>query len=79
MEINIKYFGMAAEAVKTESEKIDLADGINTAEFKIILEKKYPSLSNINYNVALNFDVAGDEDVITEKCEIAILPPYAGG
>ncbi len=79
INIDIKYFGMVAETVQLESEIFEISKDLSVRELKLILVKKYPGLGIINYNVAMNLDLADDNEKISENCEIAILPPYAGG
>lgn len=79
MILNVRYFGMIAETVKSENEKIALENSVSVATFRKELIKKYPALKNANYQIAVDQELVGDEFKIESDCEIALLPPFAGG
>ena len=79
MILNVHYFGMIAEKVKCESEKIEVENSISLATFKADLVKKYPILQNENYQIAVNQELVTGNFQIDMDSEIALLPPFAGG
>jgi len=79
MILHVHYFGMIAEKVACESEKINVEKSISLFEFKTDLIKKYPALKNANYQIAVNQELENDDFKIDIDCEIALLPPFAGG
>jgi len=79
MILNVQYFGMIAEKVKCESEKIEFEKSISLATFKSDLIKKYPALQNANYQIAVDQELVTGNFQIDKDCEIALLPPFAGG
>jgi molybdopterin synthase sulfur carrier subunit len=80
MEINILAFGIAKEIFGASTIGIELPAGANTATFKNLLEDKYPKLKQLaSYMVAVNNEYAEDKLVITERDEVAIIPPVSGG
>ncbi len=78
MEINIKYFGMLAEIIGKAAEKVYFtnAEGIDLISF---FKEKYPSIQNINFQVAVNQEINNSIKDIDTVTEIALLPPFAGG
>ena len=46
MILNIYYFGLIAEKISCENEKITVEKSILLSDFKIDLAKKYPALKN---------------------------------
>lgn len=79
MILHVRYFGMIAETVRSENEKISFENSVSVATFRTELIKKYPTLKNANYQIAVNQELVGDEFNIESDCEIALLPPFAGG
>jgi len=80
MEINILAFGIAKDIFGASSINIPLAEGADTAALKAILETQYPRLKQLaSYMVAVNNEYAQDDALITERDEIAIIPPVSGG
>ena len=80
MEINILAFGIAKDIFAASSITIPLADGADTAALKATLEKQFPRLKQLaSYMVAVNNEYAQDKASITERDEVAIIPPVSGG
>lgn len=77
--LEVKYFGMIAEELKLSSEEIELKKNSSVAFFKSELLKKYPALNKINFQIAVDKEIVNNEFMITKDCEIAVLPPFAGG
>ncbi|WP_025743877.1 MoaD/ThiS family protein [Aquimarina pacifica] len=78
MELNIKYFGMLAEATATHEEQMQ----IETCSVAQLLEKlnhRYPKLANMDFKVAINQQLVRPDSIINSEAEIALLPPFAGG
>tara|TARA_B100000795_G_C22394701_1_gene284737 strand:- start:256 stop:492 length:237 start_codon:yes stop_codon:yes gene_type:complete len=78
MTLNIKYFGMTAEASGKEEEEL-LSHYSSIQELKDDLLVKYPNLEKVNFNIAVNHTmINGNYDLIGNE-EIALLPPFSGG
>lgn len=57
----------------------DLESVTDTDMFREKLEQKFPEIKKHPYKLALNRELVNDNRVIEGDCEIAILPPFAGG
>lgn len=80
MTVNILAFGIAKDIFGASVIKVDLADTAATADLKHLLETQYPRLKQLaSYMVAVNNEYAGDDLLINERDEIAIIPPVSGG
>ena len=79
MNITVKYFGMISDMVSSADEMEIFEDPVSIKEFREYLQQKYPDLLNITFSIALNHSIVGDEVIITNDSEIALLPPFAGG
>ncbi len=78
--ITLKYFGMLVEQTHTHTEKIELAaNKISMNDLELQILTKYPKLSTLTYNIALNQKIVAKEALISNGDEIAFLPPFAGG
>ena len=77
MNADIFYFGMIAERIGKSSETITIdKKELNLRSF---FEEKYPELVEMNYKIAINQEIS---DILKDQnspCEIALLPPFAGG
>ena len=78
MTLTINYFGMIAEWVGAGQNELSFA-GSTVKELRSELESKYPKLTGISYQVAVDQKIATAEQELTESSEIALLPPFAGG
>lgn len=78
MILNLKYFGMIAEATSKENEVVNF-DKSTTNDLIDVLVKEYPNIKNLNYKIAVNQSIVNDNYELKENDEIAILPPFAGG
>ena len=77
--VKIQFFGAVAEATGQDDLRLDITDtGSSLVDLVAYLNKKYPSLESITFQVALNHQIEKDA-VIKEGDEIALLPPFAGG
>ena len=78
MILIVKYFGMTIEASgKKQEEFINHYSSIQ--ELKKALLVKYPDLGKMNFKIAVNQTLVGDDYDLTGNEEIALLPPFAGG
>ena len=79
MEINVLAFGIAKEIFGTSAVVIKVEEG-TTAGLKAALEEKYPRLKQLaSYMVAVNNEYAQDDSLVTERDEVAVIPPVSGG
>jgi len=79
LSINIKYFGMIGEAANKDSEIININESVTVEELKNVILRKHPKLKRLDFQIALNLTIAGKDEKINDKDEIALLPPFAGG
>ncbi len=80
MKINLIAFGIAKAIFKTNNLEIELTENATTNDLKFFLENKYPRLKQLSsYMIAINNEYSADNQQITSKDEIAIIPPVSGG
>lgn len=80
MTLSIKYFGMIAETIGKQEEKVEISrQQIAVALLVELLLKKYPDLNLKSFKIAVNQSIAENTAIINENDEIALLPPFAGG
>ncbi|WP_426667307.1 MoaD/ThiS family protein [Mucilaginibacter sp. McL0603] len=80
MKVNVLAFGIAKDIFGGSSVDVELPEYGTTLNLKQSLEDKYPRLKHlVSYMVAINNEYASDEGILTERDEIAIIPPVSGG
>lgn len=78
MQVNIKYFGMLAEATSISEENIQ-TDVCSVSELLEKLKIQYPKLGDKDFKVAINHQLVDQCHIINSEVEVALLPPFAGG
>ncbi|MCH2020906.1 MAG: MoaD/ThiS family protein [Saprospiraceae bacterium] len=79
MVITIKYFGILSEITNKDTENLIVEDNCNSNDINKILIETYPSISNVNYIIAVNQNVIQNIYSLSPNDEIALLPPFSGG
>jgi len=80
MNITILAFGIAKEIFGNSSVKMEWRDGGSVKELRHSLQEKFPGLKQLSsFMIAVNNRYADLDEMISEKDEIAIIPPVSGG
>ncbi len=79
MKFTVHYFGLIAEKVTKKSEEVELQLSSEKLDLHEFFEELYPTLRNLNYQIAVNQELNSVVDASMEITEIALLPPFAGG
>ncbi len=80
MRIDIRYFGMAAEAVGKRGESFEFESSVNVGKLKKALQCAYYKLDRMEFQIAVNMEVVLDGDeLLNDGDEVALLPAFAGG
>ena len=75
----IKTFGITREILGGKEAVIELP-GTSVQELRAVLYQKYPRLKGLrSLMIAVNNEYAGEEDLLAEADEIALIPPVSGG
>lgn len=77
MSIQVKFFGMLADAAGTTG--LVLEDSRNTDALKEKLFTDFPSLKNMPFVIAVNKKIVRENKQLSAGDTVALLPPFAGG
>ncbi|MGZ5192114.1 MAG: MoaD/ThiS family protein [Flavisolibacter sp.] len=77
MEISVKAFGQIADIFGSRSLQLKNVDSTDDLRNKI--ENEFPELKKLNYLVAVDRNIIQNDTIISDKTEIALLPPFSGG
>ena len=77
MQIKINAFGQISELITVPF--LDLDPIIDTDQLRMELLKKYPLMADKQFVIAVDKKIVLTNTPITEKSEIALLPPFSGG
>lgn len=77
MKIQVLLFGRLTEIIgQTHLELTDVAD---TDAVKLQLLAAYPSLMQVNYQVAVDQEIIHANRILTDGMVMALMPPFSGG
>jgi molybdopterin synthase sulfur carrier subunit len=80
MKASILAFGIAKDIFGSSVIETDLPDTATAGDLRASLEQQYPRLKQIkSYLLAVNNEYANDALALTERDEIAVIPPVSGG
>lgn len=77
MKLKVKYFGQIREFTQCNEEIIELPNVHSVDDFRNGIQKKYPSIGDVNYSIAVNQSL--HSTALSDNDEVALLPPFAGG
>lgn len=77
MRIKILLFGQLKERLGADFIEIEGVMDSNVLMDK--LRSEFPVLSDISFRVAVDKNLVSEKVVLSEKSEVALLPPFSGG
>ncbi|WP_296701849.1 MoaD/ThiS family protein [Algoriphagus sp.] len=77
--IQVKYFGVIAEAANRDSENI-VEENVTLSKILSDLSSRY-NLGEYNFQIAVNRKIVSNysDEKLSNGDEIAFLPPFSGG
>ena len=81
MNVRVKLFAVARERLNRDELAVELTSGATIADLKRIVASEFPALAPILPHAlwAVDAAYATDNTTLTEKSEIALIPPVSGG
>lgn len=80
MNLKIALFGIAREIVGQSSLEVSAPEGQSVQALLAGLREQYPALGGLSsLAVAVNNEYAEDGATLSERDEIALIPPVSGG
>jgi molybdopterin converting factor subunit 1 len=81
VQVQILYFAILRERLGTDGESVELPPGTTVGAARAALAARHPWLSPLLGRIrsAVNRQMVGDEHVLGEGDELALIPPVAGG
>jgi len=80
MKVNILLFGIAKEIIGDSTYKIELGNKATVKDLRKNLLAKYPDLDKLrSIMIAVNNEYSSDDQLLSSKDEVALIPPVSGG
>ncbi len=77
MELRIMIFGQLTDIIN--NNELTLTGIADTNSLVSELHKRYPSLANTKYMMAVNKQTVITNTILKEDSVVALLPPFSGG
>jgi sulfur-carrier protein len=79
MKVKVKTFGISRDILGGREVHLEM-EGSSVADLRKTLSTRFPPLDKLNsLFIAVNQNYAGDEVILSETDEIALIPPVSGG
>lgn len=81
MRVEVRCFGGLTDRVGDSRVEVDVDEDATVADLRDALATAHPSIASLlpSVKVAVDLEVAGDDQALAGAHEIALLPPVAGG
>jgi len=79
--VRVLYFASAQGLTNLKSEKMRLKEGSSVRDMAAEMLRLHPDLKSIEPTIrySINFEIAGEDALLHDGDEVAVLPPVAGG
>ena len=78
--VDIKLFASCRDMIGKDKITLKIKDQMTIGDLKKKILRLYPVLSlGIQFVVSLNYEIVSETTPISQKDEVAILPPVSGG
>ncbi|OEL04128.1 molybdopterin converting factor subunit 1 [Staphylococcus casei] len=77
--MKVLYFAEIKETLEKDAEDINLNYDISVEDLIIDLFKRYPSISDKKFQVAVNEEFVKNDDIVRPNDIVALIPPVSGG
>ncbi len=81
MRIQVLYFAFFRERLGTSEQVLDLRDGATVEEALRYLAEEHEAIAAMRgrFRAAVNQEMVGNEQILRDGDELALIPPVAGG
>ena len=81
MKVTVRLFGSLREEAGCPALDLELVEGASVADLRGQLAGRMPSVAEFGprLRLAVNLELAGEDQLLADGDEVALLPPVAGG
>ena len=80
IQLTVLAFGITKDILGASSVQIDLEQGATVADLKAHLMEQFPTMKALNsLLIAVNNEYGDEHLVLTERDDVALIPPVSGG
>lgn len=81
MVLEVRLFAMLKEAEKADRIRVRVPSGASVATLRSAIAAEFPALAPLlpSSRLAANLHFVGDDHILAEGQELALIPPVSGG
>ena len=81
MQIQVRYFAVLRERLRTDGQSLELPDGADVAAALDALSAEHDSIAGLcgRFQTAVNMEMVPPDTELSDGDELALIPPVAGG
>jgi molybdopterin converting factor subunit 1 len=81
MNVRVLFFATAREAAGCAAVELSLTEGATVGEARGAIARRFPELEPrlLHFRYAVDREFAGEDAVLHEGAELAVIPPVSGG
>lgn len=81
MKVSVRLFAVAKQIAASDLVTLELAENATLGDVRMELLDRFPALQPLAEHIrfSINANYAQDEEAVTEKDEVACIPPVSGG
>lgn len=79
MKVKVLYFAQVAEKAGVSEDEFDVEAGATSGDLLQMIEGRHERIKGLEFKIAVNQVLSQSTIELTENCEVALLPPFAGG
>jgi sulfur-carrier protein len=81
MKVRVKLFAAARELAGSDLLELEITNRATLSDLRLVIAERFPALQKILPHAlwAVDSEYAGDNCVIDERSEVALIPPVSGG
>lgn len=81
MKVCVRLFAVAREHAGCDTVEVQLESGRTVADVRRALERDFPALCQLlrHSTWAVDARYAGEDEIVDDRSDIALIPPVSGG
>jgi sulfur-carrier protein len=77
MQVKVLFFGVLTEVAGTDCKSYEDAGSVNDLKHRILDD--FPEIGHYNYRISVNNEITEENRILSDRDEVALMPPFAGG
>jgi len=79
MTVQVRAYGPLIDVLGTATATLSLDLPRRLAELRPLIDQAFPGLRGLSFRIAVDHQLPGEDAIIEQAAELALLPPASGG